>query len=124
MGLADTLRNAAKTVFNAVGDIPKNFSYYAKVSTVYNVSAGAVNDQNSVYAVSGIFSKYKSFQIDNEKILPTDLKLLFPQSSLPVVPELHDRIELVEAGASVAYSVVDIKQDPVGAIWDLQLRKP
>ena len=124
MGLKETFGAAAGTAFAAVGNIAESANYYARSSATYNVSAGTVTSQDSVYMVSGIFSNYKAKQVDGIKILNTDLQLFMPQSELPLEPTLHDYVERIEAGCSVRYEVLDYQQDAAKATWKVQLRKP
>lgn len=124
MGLKDTFKSAANTIFTAVGDIATEGWYHHMGSTVYDASSGTASVIENRYIVSFVFSQYKSNQVDNKMIKPRDIQALCQQSSLPIVPVIHDRILRLEANATVTYEVVDIEADAADATWKIQLRKP
>jgi hypothetical protein len=125
MGLRDVFANAAETIFIAAGDVPITTYYYAHATAVYDVSSGVVSTGVSLTVTSFIFENYKQIDVENKNIEPTDLKGTIPQARLAgVVPSVKDHIQIVEAGASVRYDVVNKKQDPAQATWELQFRKP
>ena len=124
MGLRDTFKNAADTAITVFGDVAETAWYYQEGSAIYNVSTGNVSSIDSRYMISAIFSKYKSSEIDNSAILPTDLKMTIAQKKFTPVPHQHDYLEKLENYASVRYEVMDYQQDPAGATWVIQLRKP
>lgn len=66
------------------------------------------------YSGKGVFSSYKAFEVDNETILVTDLKLIFLQGNLK--PQNDDII-------NNEYQVVSVSKDPADVIWIIQLRK-
>lgn len=125
MGLRDVFSKAAQTAFSAAGDVPVDAYYYAHATAVYDVSSGTVSTGTSLTVVSMIFQNYSQHELEANSIEPSDQKAMFPQAYLPgVVPSVKDHVQVVEAGVSVRYDVVRKTQDPAGATWELQLRKP
>lgn len=127
MGLRETLSNAAKTAFVAVGDIPETAYYYQEgmSSTSYDISTGTVSTvTGSPYIVSMVFVRYTQSEVQNEHIEPADMMGLIPQANISAIPVIDDHLYRVEAGASVRYDIIDRQQDPASALWKLQLRKP
>lgn len=125
MGLRGTFAKAAETIFTAAGDVPVAMYYYAHGSAVYDVSSGNVSAGTSLTVTTMVFEKFKQVNKDNDNVKPTDMQGTFPQSYLPgITPSVDDHLQVIEAGASVRYNIVDKMQDPAGATWVLQLRKP
>lgn len=124
MGLRDVFRTAAQTAAAAFGDVFSSVQYTTMGSTVYDASAGVASTTSTDYVVSMVFTTYSQFEIDGTKILPTDVKALIPQVNLTPTPTMNDEVMRIEAGASVFYEIVNIQQDPAGALWEFQLRKP
>ncbi len=123
MGLRDTFKKAAQTAFQAAGDVKETAYYYQRGSVVYNVSTGIASATDSQYVVSMIFSNYNQREIDNESILPTDVRGMIPQNKMTPTPKMDDYIRRVESGSSVTYEIRNIVTDPAGALWEFQLRK-
>jgi len=125
MGLKDTLKNAAGTVFTAIGDIKESVNYYTHGSTTYDVSAGVPVNTTSNKLVSMVFLEHNNREIDNEKVLPGDKKALAVYASFGgIALDMRDHIKRVEAGASVRYNVADYSVDPVEAVVEFNLRRP
>lgn len=125
MGLRALFAGAAETIFAAAGDVPVAMYYYQHGSAVYDVSSGTVSAGVSLTVTTMIFEKFKQTNKPNDNVDPTDMQSTFPQSYLPgITPSVKDHLQVVEAGASVRYDIVDKEQDPAGATWVLQLRKP
>ena len=125
MGLRDTFLKAGETIFKAAGDIPAAMYYYQHTSAVYDVSSGTVSTGASLTVTTMVFENFKQSERKNDNIEPTDMMGTLPQSYLPgITPSVKDHLQVIEAGVSVRYDVVNKKQDPAGATWVLQLRKP
>ena len=124
MGLRDTFQKAGATIFAAVDDVKETAYFYNIGSTIYDASAGVASVTESRYIVSAVFLNYKKSEVDDNKIKPTDLKALMLQTDGVFEPTMNDRLKRIEAGSSVLYEVKNVEQDPVGALWTLQLRKP
>jgi len=127
MGLRDTFSKAAQTAFTAAGDVPETVWYYsfAQGTSIYDVSSGTASTVQPATMTSMIFENYKTNEMYNEGIEPTDVKGMVPQAYISGIdPSPKDYIMRVESGASVRYDVMDIMQDPAGALWEFQLRKP
>lgn len=67
------------------------------------------------YSGKGIFDNYNAYEVNNETILATDINLICLQSHVTNTPEPDDKIN--------GYSVIAVRQDPVSATFDIQLRK-
>jgi len=125
MGLRNTFSKAAQTIFTAIGDVPPTVYYYAHATAVYDVSSGTVSTGAGVTVTTMVFENYKQTDLRNANVEPTDVKGTIPQAYISgIVPSVKDHIQTVEAGASVRYDIIDKMQDPAGATWELQLRKP
>ena len=122
--LREAFRNAALAVFNAAGDVIEDSWFYSIGSTVYDASSGVSSATSKMQVVSMLFSAYDDRNIDGTNVLPTDMLGTIPQTSLYPRPTVDDEVQRLEAETSVLYAVVDVKQDPAGAIWKIQLRKP
>ena len=124
MGIESVFKKAAVTAAKVFDGVFKPATYQAAGSSEYNASTGVVTASTVNYPIKMMDDRYSKYLIDNEKIMPADVKGVIPQENLPVIPNKGDKIKRIEANASVTYEVVDIDQDPAGALWELQLRKP
>jgi len=125
MGLKSVFSNAAQTAFAAAGDVPASARFEMVGSSVYDASSGVTSALSSSIMTTMLFSNFSRAQIDNENVLPTDVRALLPQAYISgIVPATDNRVHKVEAGASTEYTVIEYGQDPAGATWWLQLRKP
>ena len=124
MGLKETFQKAAVAAFNAAGNVPSTIWYYENASTAYDVSTGLTSVVASAYMTSGMFASYKASQIDNEKVLPTDVRCLIPYQTFSALPIQHATVQRVEQSVSVIYEVMDYGLDPADGLLIFQLRKP
>jgi hypothetical protein len=125
MGIRDVFSKGAQTIFAAVGDVPETAYYYVHASAVYDVSSGTVSTGASAVVTTMVFENYTNMDVANKNVKPTDLKATIPQAYLSAIyPDTRDHVQKIEAGVSVRYDVIDIGQDPAGATWEFQLRKP
>ncbi len=73
------------------------------------------------YTFKGFISSYKTHEIDDERILWSDRKLLIVGSSISVEPEIDDFVQLV--GETRQYKIIaPIKKDPAQATITCNLR--
>jgi hypothetical protein len=124
MGLRDVFKNAADTIFTAVGDIPEDVYYHFVGDAKYDASSGTMDRVDYRLAVPMIFSNYTANEVNQEGVQPTDLKAMAQTSFFTKEPNANDFIKRIENYASVTYEVVQVKTDPVEAVWEFQLRKP
>ena len=125
MGLRDTFSKAAQTIFTAAGDVPEDTYYYVHASSTYDVSSGTVSTGETVTLTTMVFEEFKRSDVDNSNVEPTDVKGTVPQAYLSgIVPDVSDHIMRIESGVSVRYDIIHIGQDPAGATWEFQFRKP
>ena len=123
MGLKDTFQNAAVTILNVAGDVRKDVRYLSHVSTFYDASSGVTSVIGRSYFFSMLFEDYMQSEVDNVRIMPTDVKATIAQKSLGnLVPTTQDTVNICEAYGSTEYEVRDIGTDPADATWVFQLR--
>lgn len=123
MGLRDTFRNAAQTVLNVAGDVRKDVRYLSHVSTFYDASSGVTSVIGRSYFFSMLFENYRQTEVDNVRIMPTDIQATVAQKSIGnVIPTTQDTVHVCEVYGSTEYEVRDIETDPADATWVLQLR--
>jgi len=124
MGLKSVFGRAAVAALQAGGDVITESQYYHITSTVYDASTGLASAVAEQYTISGLFTKFSADSIDNENVLPSDVKFIVAQNDFtPGKPIQYDYVRRVEAEASVQYNVQGFDQDPAGALWIIQLRK-
>lgn len=134
MGLKDTLRKVAATAVAVTGDLSKQgaVTYKQLVEAEYDPSAGQTVSNINVY--TGLTLTLVDFDralIDGENIRPTDQRALLPRldpvSKIDIgfVPDnTGDSIEFTnESNRLEVWDVVNVKVDPAGALFDLQIRK-
>ncbi|MCP3684775.1 MAG: hypothetical protein GY861_19070 [bacterium] len=125
MGLRDTFKNAANTVFTAFGDIPRSCTYVSTGTKELNTHTGNVvtkaSDPDVSYTgVNIIFTKYTKAEIDDVHILFSNVKGLVPVENLTPTPKKNDTIT---DAAGEQWGVIDWKKDPADALWILQLEQ-
>ena len=119
MGLAGAIQKATQAAFLALGDIPKEVSYVSVSEPVYNATTGSSTSAEVSYTVDMVLSSFDQDELDNQAILPIDLKGLVPSLNLDVTPSTRDYITY----SSEQWNVVGIMTDPADALWKLQLRR-
>ncbi len=123
MGLKDTFKNAARTALNVAGDVKRDVRYHSHVSTFYDASSGISSVIGRSYFFSMLFEDYRQAEIDNVRIMPTDVKATVAQLSIgPLIPTTQDTVNVCEVYGSTEYEVRDIEEDPAQATWVFQLR--
>jgi len=124
MGLKSAFQKAALTGIKAAGDVIVTAQYYQAVSTVYDASTGVASAIVHQHITDGLWSRFSADKIDDEKILPTDVKFIVPRLGFkPDIPSTHDFVRIVEQQTSSQYDVVNYDKDPAEAIFIIQLRK-
>ena len=123
MGLVATFQNAAKTAFNAFGDIVKDATYiditddgFTKTETNYDCTVVPVSDWQQDQKLSKLFEGV---------VQPNDVLALVPGIDLSVNIKNGSKMSYTPEGHSTAktFTVVDKKVDPARALFVLLLRK-
>lgn len=123
MGLRSTIVNAVGSAFKAIGDIAETATF-RRVASAYNPATGTNVTTNTDYTIlKAVFAKYDSSEIDKIVILATDIKMIFQQSELAIVPNIAtDRV--VRTSDGKVFNIIRTSQDPVRSLHILQLRSP
>ena len=120
MSLRDTIAKAAKTAFNAIGDIKETATYRRTVS-VYNPSTGTNTLTNTDYPLSVVFTRFENLEIDKNVVQVFDVKMLVLVDSMSVVPNTATD-KVIRGGKT--YNVLKWNTDPANAVYTVQLRAP
>lgn len=116
-----TIANAVSSAFKVLGDIPQAATL-KRGTSAYNPSTGTNVITYVEHAIAkAVGTKWEDFAVDKVNILATDLKLIFQQSEISVMPnEATDNVVF----QSKTWNIVRVSQDPAGATYTLQLRAP
>jgi len=133
MGFREMAANIAVTAFNTFGNVQQACTYRSKTSATpsYTPSTGAVVDTFTDIPTTMIFTSFRADEITNpgssfttedivNEVRKTDMKAIVPSQRLPVTPKMNDVVIL----NLELWEVFSVKQDPAGALWTFQLRKP
>ena len=123
MGLAETIQNAAKTAFVAIGNIPLTCTYTSKGTPIYNATTGAYTSTDTDYTgLSILFEDYSAREITEAggAILSTDQRASIPNVNLTPTPKITDYIT---DSNSQKWTVELALIDPARALWVLQCRR-
>jgi len=82
----------------------------------YDPNTQSVGANAEVFAGRGIFGSFAKYEVDGEHVLRTDEKLIALVSEVAGTPQIDDEID--------GRTVIDIKRDPAGAAYTIQLRTP
>lgn len=130
MGLKDDLQADVAEAFDdadGLADAAKPFGCEREVVTgEYDPETGTTPQTIIGYQGRGVFSGFRSFEIDGARIRATDTKLTVLQNEIwrtedgevtdtPEVPKVDDVIN--------GLTVLDVRKDPVGATWVAQMRR-
>jgi len=118
MSLDTDIQNIVQQVFASMSDFRTAITYTSK-SVSYNIATGQVTDSDTAYSVNAILTKYSQRDIDGITVHANDRKVLIPVNDLTPVPVLKDQIIIV----NIVWNVIGIQQDPVAALWILQIRR-
>ena len=92
MGLDTVFKKAAQTGAKAFAGIFVPIEYETRSSTVYDPDPGLVLSSTTYENTKMMFDQYAQKEIDNERILPTDVKGVIPQNDLTITPVIGDSI--------------------------------
>lgn len=119
MGLRETIHDAARAGFTAVGNIVETIVYQTIAKGAYDPHAGETwGNTSASYNVPAIIEGYNAIEIDGSAIRANDSKATILQDDLPVEPDTDGRV--IRGGHT--YRVIGVEADPAGAIWIMQLR--
>ena len=122
MGLRKAIASGAKAAMKAAGDIPVAAVFTNVTGTDYNPSTGVNSETKDDYPVSGLLYDYTAKEIADSggRIKSTDQKFMLLQEDLPIAPSLISYATI----SAKKWNIEDYGQDPAGATWIFQLRKP
>jgi len=119
MGLKEALKGAAKAAVLGLGNIATTGTYVSIGTKNYNRTTGGTTSTDTSQSVKTIvLAEYKSKEKDNLITNAIYQTALIPQLDLTATPKMQDYITI----ANVKHEVVDIRQDPAGAMWELDVR--
>ncbi len=114
MGLADTLRNAGTTIIAALGDVPKDISYYSVTTGAYDPVTDVLTKTETLISLKGI--KYKS-KVETKDKTNTDLiqtKILIAGEAFGTTEPKEDDYMVID---SVKYEITGIYPAPSEAVY-------
>ena len=114
-----TLAKAVNSAFKALGDIPVSAVLRRSTST-YDTATGINTVSTSDTTIyKAIFTKFEKFEVDKVVVLATDVKLIFQQSEVSIVPSTA--IDTI-IWNSKTYNILRVGEDPAAVTYILQLR--
>ena len=121
MGLKETFKGAAQTIFTAFGNVATAATYNSKSAGTYSPTTGANTVTTTEYAVEMIFDAFSSFDVDNETVLITDKKAMIPVDNLTPTPVIRrDTISI----SGVEWEIIREMGDPADALYVFHIRRP
>ncbi|SFX17651.1 hypothetical protein SAMN03159390_00635 [Pseudomonas sp. NFACC49-2] len=128
MGMREEIQSDLAEAFDdpdGLADAVKPVVGVRKVLGEYDPDLGAAPEIITTYAGRGIFGSYLGKEIDGSLIQTTDEKLTILQNELFItllgVPT--STVATPEIGDDIGGKrVLNVSQDPAGAIWTVQLR--
>lgn len=119
MGLTTKIQGSVQAAFNgALADAVSTISLQ-QITQVFNKLANTTTDTIATIATRGVVGEFVAKEIDNESILPSDVKIIILQNELAAVPFVDNWV----LHGSERYKVVKVTKDPADCIWTLQCRK-
>lgn len=121
MSLRNTIKEAAKAGFNAIGDVPSTYTVKKKATGVFDPASNTHTDATTSVTFEGVQSNYQRHEIDGVSVLANDQRiiLLIADASEANWPTPEDKITI----GSSDYDIVDTIPDPVGATLVVQARR-
>lgn len=119
MTLKTSLQNIVENVFDKIPSLltSTTFVYYSS-NPSYSTATRTVTSTTANHTVSMLLSKFRRYEIEDE-IKTTDIKAVFPQNKLSVIPNLKCTVTI----SSIRHEIIDIKQDAAQTYWTLALRR-
>lgn len=112
------LVDAAVKAFNKAGDVVERVTYLQLITPSYDVLSGVTLRTTKKIPVEAIFLNITEEQKSLVDLVKGDMLVLLAGKNVLFVPELNDKI----VRNKDTYTVVGIKNDPVGALITLQVR--
>jgi hypothetical protein len=128
MGMRDEIQAEMAEAFDdpdGLADAVKPVLGVRKVAGEYDPDTGTAPEVVATYGGRGVFGSYLSKEIDGSLIQTTDVKLTVLQNELLITLEGTPTtvIAVPEIGDGIGgQRVLNVGQDPAGAIWTIQLR--
>jgi len=130
MGIRIDIQTKLAAAFvNQLSDTVKTFNYTdIDDDPTYDPSTGLTSSHSSFTGITGAFVDYTADEIAkvnqgvldvDERIRPTDVKLIVLQTILTSEPKRGD---IVAVTGGKTYVVISWRQDPASAVWEVQLR--
>ena len=133
MSLLTDIQAAVADGFSALDDLPVEVTYVQPdVSATYDAATDAYTGTDTETTIPKALllsfstkERLNSLQLSSgtpgKEIRETDRKLVFEAASVSsLTPDTSGQVVI----SSVTWSVVSVHQDPAGATWTLQIRKP
>ena len=121
MGLYDDINDGIKKAFDTdLADAVKAFQYRAIVIPDYDPAIGRPDKVITIYDSRGVFDGYTKTELEDESILPTDVKLIVLQSELLPPVQIDDQVQRLDT--SKTFEIKGFGKDPADVSWVIQLR--
>jgi len=118
------LKNQVQGVMDILGQedgLAPEHTYVRTDTSAYDPATGTVNNTETTYAdIPMVLARYKSEEMDGEKIVVNDQKAIVAALDLPVIPRVQDRIVLSDGRN---FMVMDFKGVPGDSVWIIQIRE-
>jgi len=127
MGMRQVFADGVSAIFSALGDIVESATYKS-ITETYDATTRVVTKSTTSVTVDVILDEYSAVElrfaerlVDDQSVIPGDKKALIKGSDLSsITPKVNDEITI----NSVDWQVKAIKQDPAGAMYTFQIRRP
>lgn len=103
-----------------VSSVAANAIILTGITLVDEVKGDTVVIAGPYYKVNAVQYGYNANEVDGQKILLTDQRLLISADDLVITPKPMDIVII----GGVTWNIIDKKTDPAEALWDLQIRRP
>lgn len=121
MSLTTLLSKATKLALNSLGDLNSDQDFLSRGTVTVNAFTENVTPSETTYTIPILLYSYKESDIDNAKILKTDMKGVLHSDNLPFgyVPSNRDSVMI----NSQKWNVVNTRTVPGQSVYFLQLRR-
>jgi len=122
MGLQTDIQTKISAAFDGVlADAVTSVTFYDE-TPVYDPSTGIVSENVTEYPTRGVLDQYSMREIENSGGLITnkDNKILVMTNEIEVSPQVGWKMKI--AGDDTEFIVRDLRVDPVGATFTIQVR--
>ncbi|MBJ9984440.1 glutamate 5-kinase [Acinetobacter sp. S40] len=121
MGIRDEIQAEIAEAFNEdLADAVHSFICERITKSNWDPKTETYIESKEVYTGRGVlFGSYNQYEVQTLGVLATDKKATVLQNEVTMVPKIDDSWTTGQG----LYRVMNIQQDPAGAIWKCQLRK-